>query len=207
MQKQYRALILDMDGTLLDSHSMVMRSFRQLAEEYGIEPTERHYSLAFGSVAEDLMVELGLDDPNRAAERWREIMVDMLDTVPLFAGAQALLAAPIRRGVVTSQCSDELARNLGRLGIGGLFEFTVSVDATPYCKPHPRPLLYCLEQMGLEPQQALFVGDSNFDYGCAKSAGVDFGLACWGAEHPDGFPDAEHHFQTPEEILELIERQ
>lgn len=202
--KIYQALILDMDGTLLNSKKMVTESLTLLAKEYGISLTPAQYLRGFGCTAETLMEELGLPHPDRAADRWRAIMEDMLGDVPLFAGVDQVLAAPIRRGVVTSQTREELTRNLERLSLEGAFEYTVTVDDTPFHKPHPRPLLHCLERMEVGPEEALFVGDSSYDYGCAKAAGVDFGVATWGADKADHFPGATHRFQAPPDMVRYI---
>lgn len=202
--KTYRALILDMDGTLLNSEKVVLDSLAMLAEEYSLQLTPAQYRAGLGCTAENLMTDLGLADPIRAAGRWREIMVGMLDDIPLFDGTEPVLVAPIRRGVVTSQTREELDCNMARLHIAHRFECTVTVDDTPYQKPHPRPLLYCLERMGLSVEDALFVGDSVYDYECALAAGVDFGLATWGAKDIDQFPLAAFQFRSPPDMLAHI---
>lgn len=203
--KMYRALILDMDGTLLNSSEMVLRSLDTLAAERGfsLSPEQRRQGLGCSAIV--LMRDMGLGDPEGAAARWREIMEGMLDEVPLYEGAGEVLSAPIRRGLVTSQSRGELTRNLSRLHIEDSFECTVTVDDTPYSKPHPAPLLHCLEQMGVTPGDALFVGDSEYDYGCAQAAGVDFGLATWGADNIAEFENALYLFRDLPEILEVIQ--
>lgn len=202
--KKYRALILDMDGTLLNSKEMVSRSLDMLAAEYGIALTAEQRRRGFGCTAITLMEELRMVDPKAAAERWRVIMDDMLDEVPLYDGVPEVLAAAVRRGIVTSQTRGELTRNLGRLHIEDRFECTVTVDDVTYTKPHPQPLLRCLERMGLSAEDALYVGDSEYDYGCARDAGVDFGLATWGAENIAEFENALYLFRSPPEMLEVI---
>ena len=46
-------------------------------------------------------------------------------------------------------------------------------------------MLYFCEETGLKLSEVLFVGDSDFDAGCAKNAGCDFALAVWGCFFPD----------------------
>ena len=64
-------------------------------------------------------------------------------------------------------------------------------------------MLYYCEQTGLAPAQVLFVGDSEFDAGCAQNAGCDFALATWGCFFPDQIP-AQYKPQTPQELLEIV---
>lgn len=202
--KQYQAVIFDMDGTLLDSHRMVVDSLTAFAEENGLGVTDELLKLGFGCTSDTFMEAIGMPDPPASSRRWREIMRSMLDKVVLFDGVAEVLAAPIRRGVVTSQVRPELEINIERHQLNGFFEVMVTADSTPYQKPHPRPLLYCLEKMQLSPEAALFVGDSNYDYECALAAGVDFGLASWGADDSALFPKATYLFAHPTDILPLV---
>lgn len=197
---RYQALILDMDGTLLNSKQMVRDSLRQLAVDYHLAPlTEEHFVMAYGCETGVLMEHLGL--PLSAADRWREIMSEMLQQVPLYSGVSQVLDAPIRRGLVTSQTRQELIANMRIHHMQDVFEHTVSVNDTPHAKPHPLPLQSCIEAMQLQADEALFVGDSVYDYECALAAGVDFGLACWGAEDDTLFEHSSYFFRQPEEML------
>lgn len=201
----YKALILDMDGTLLNSEEMVLVSLREVMAEYGVAITPVQEKMSLGCTAETLMQELGLGERSEeVAERWRVIMGDRLHRVLLYDGCDLVLDAPLRRGVVTSQVRGELSANLARLHIANRFEFTVCADELPFQKPHPEPLLHCLRKMGIRREEALFVGDSVYDMGCALAAGVDFGLALWGAGDAAEFAQAKYVFRHPEDILAYI---
>lgn len=186
---------------------MVIDSLTLFAQERGMEMTDKLLDIGFGCTSDTFMEEIGMPDPPAASQRWRDIMRGMLDLVVLFDGVEQVLAAPLRRGVVTSQVRPELEMNVRRLHLEGKFECMVTADSTPYQKPHPRPLLYCLEQMQLSPEDVLFVGDSYYDYDCARAAGVHFGLASWGSDDPALFPEAQYILRTPAEILSLVEQQ
>lgn len=200
----YKALILDMDGTLLNSEKMVLDSLEILLADYQITLTPEQKRMSIGCTSDTLMAELGLPRAEEMSMRWRELMSGMLDKVGLFEGTEAVLNAPIRRGIVTSEVRGELDINLQRLGIADKIEFSVCADELPYQKPHPQPLLHCIASMGLAPEEVLFVGDTDYDIRCAAAAGVDFGLAYWGAKSTEGFGAARYIFQKPEEMLRYI---
>jgi HAD superfamily hydrolase (TIGR01549 family) len=201
----YKALILDMDGTVMDSEWMVTKSLGQLLAGYGIPLTEELRRLAFRAPAAVTVAALGLAEESEVTlHKWWDISLGMLDEIKLYPGMDAVFDAPIRRGIVTSQVKDELALNLTNLGIADRIEFAVCADELPYQKPRPEPLLHCVEKMGLNPADVLYVGDTPHDRDCARDAGVDFALAAWGADEDMDATDATFIFQRPEDILEHI---
>jgi len=70
---------------------------------------------------------------------------------------------------------------LGALDITGFFSSIIGGDSTNSRKPHPLPLLTCLEELEVRPEDALMVGDSGADVGAARAAGVPVILV------PDGY--------------------
>jgi len=54
----------------------------------------------------------------------------------------------------------------------GEFDVIVTSDETAHHKPHPEPILLALERLGAAPGDAAYVGDSPFDVGSARAAGV-----------------------------------
>jgi len=91
--------------------------------------------------------------------------------------------------------------------LGHLFETVVGGDETEKHKPDPEPLLLAAERMGVDPSQAAYVGDSPFDVGAAKAAGMYAIAVTWGRIHdrsrleraePDAIVD------SPEELLEHV---
>lgn len=201
----YRALILDMDGTIINTRKIVLDSLDVLAEEWDLNLTHEQRMRSLGCTSETFMAELGqMEHADELSHRWRQLMASMLDRIELFGGFGEVLGAPIRMGIVTNETNAELKENLRHLRLGGVFEYTVCADDLPHQKPHPLPLLHCIGAMGLEPREALFVGDTLYDMECAQAAGVDFGLALWGAGNADGFGKADYLFREPRQILAYI---
>jgi phosphoglycolate phosphatase len=70
---------------------------------------------------------------------------------------------------------------LNTLDISGFFGSVIGGDSTSQRKPHPLPLLTCIEHLGVRPEDAVMIGDSGADVGSARSAGVPVILV------PDGY--------------------
>jgi phosphoglycolate phosphatase-like HAD superfamily hydrolase len=204
--KTYNALVLDMDGTLLDSLEVNERALAETCAAWNIPMTEELlFTILYSS--NDHLLEL-LD----ARVDGKAFLVDLMENyhshghrIKAFPGVQVLIETAVPLGIVTSENRRELASNLARIGFAQeRFTGISCAGDTPYLKPHPQPLLHCLEEMGANPATALYVGDSINDFRCAQAAGVAFGLAAWGARNPEDFAGADHIFAAPGEIVPLL---
>lgn len=100
----------------------------------------------------------------------------------LFEGVVDMLEGLDRRGyylaVATSKGRRGLDRVLAETGLEGLFHTTRCADEA-YSKPHPQMLLDILERVGVDPHEAVMVGDTEYDLFMARNAAVDaIGVAC-----------------------------
>ena len=89
--------------------------------------------------------------------------------------------AGVKQGLCTNKPIAVTRLILGALDITGFFSSIIGGDSTNSRKPHPLPLLTCLEELEVRPEDALMVGDSGADVGAARAAGVPVILV------PDGY--------------------
>jgi phosphoglycolate phosphatase-like HAD superfamily hydrolase len=99
-----------------------------------------------------------------------------------------------------------VAVELEELGLAGLFPVVIGVDDVQETKPHPEGILMALERIGVQPENALMIGDTVTDIQAAKAAGCWSCLATWGV--PDGASRAERSnpdmvVDTPGDLLKL----
>lgn len=83
---------------------------------------------------------------------------------------------------------------------------TVLADDTRQHKPHPEPLLYCLDSMQLAPSDVIYIGDTLSDYEAAKNANIDFGYAKWGSVSDHGIDSPTFISEQPADLLTLLEK-
>ena len=178
-----KAVLWDMDGTLVDSEKVWDVSLAALYEKLGGVMTPAVRSAMVGSVAENTMLmaytDLGLDlDQDAMAEssRWlNEYTADLFDGgLPWCDGAKELLDAlaaertPMALVTNTERALTERALN----GIGReYFSATVCGDEVRNGKPAPDPYLRAAELLGLDPQDCLAVEDSVTGTTAAERAG------------------------------------
>jgi len=204
---KYTSLILDMDGTIINSLDAVEGALRKAGEKWDVKITPELVDTALYSSNDELrrLLDMGaevegfLDD---VAGFYHE----MGHMSRFFPGIEALLNLPLPLGIVTNENRAELAMNFNRLGMRMEdFRGICCAGDTPYIKPHPYPLENCIEQMGVTADTTIYLGDSTADLFCAKAAGVPFGLALWGVRDSSLFRDAEYIFREPGDVLEVLE--
>lgn len=171
-----RALLLDMDGTLVDSHAVVERCWSRWARDHGLEPQEV-LAVAHGRQGHATMAELLPDRPVEInlAENRELLAQETADTdgiVPI-AGAPQFLAAiaGFPHALVTSA---DIALATVRMGAAGLPMPAVRVTAEDVraSKPDPEGFLQGASHLGVGPADCVVFEDSEAGIAAAKAAGM-----------------------------------
>lgn len=204
----YTDYVFDIDGTLMDSEAAALISLRQAARELlGKEFSLDYLYGCFGLSAEDTMAWLGVADVKAGRELWISRIADYRHLMKIFDGVvpvlEALKARGARLGVLTSKFYDEYERDFIPMGISRYFDTVITASDSDTHKPEPGPMLAYLAKSGARPDEVLFIGDSVFDMGCGRAAGVDHALALWGRRGDDPDIEATYRLDAPAQLLEL----
>jgi sugar-phosphatase len=169
----FRAVLLDMDGTLIDSISAVERSWLLWSGEYGVEPSRlRGFH---GVTAEQVIAQLLPEDVRvDAFARIRAIEVADVEDLTVLPGAAELLGSLSAGGVlaaIVTSSTDDLAE--ARLTATRLPHPPVVVTASDVerGKPFPDPWLEAARRLGVDPAECLVVEDSVAGLRAAREAG------------------------------------
>jgi len=187
-----KAVLFDLDGTLLDSAELHYEIYVQLFAEYGITFTRQQYIDAYSPNWTVTYKILGLPEQlvPEANRRWLELASGRVPA--LFEGVPELLdhlAQPYRLGIITSGTRSRVLHDLEANGIEDWFEVIITGSDVSVPKPSPEGILKALWQLGIPPGQALYVGDTEVDYQAASAAGTHFVAVVGGhAPLPAGLP-------------------
>ena len=170
-----RGVLLDWDGTLLNSYAADLVAYRAMFAALGIDWGERevrrHYSPNWHHIYRAARVPRKLWP---LADRvW--LQTALRARPPLLPGARRTLRWLARRyqlGLVTSGSRARVVRQLRRLGLTALFPARVCAEDASPRKPHPAPLRLALRQMRLGAEHCIYVGDAPEDVIMARRAGV-----------------------------------
>lgn len=181
-------VLFDWDGTLVDSAEASFRCYESTFGSYGIRFGRDTYAATYSPNWHRTYTAVGLPE-----DRWEEADARWLEgycrlEIPLLPGAreavERLAAAGLAQAIVTSGDRTRVHGELERHGLARYFPVMVCGSDGLAKKPHPEALLLALQQMGIPPARAVYVGDSPEDIDMARNAGTPaIGV-------PGGFPNA-----------------
>jgi phosphoglycolate phosphatase len=213
-----RAVLFDLDGTLIDSAPDLGAAADQMRTDRGLAslPMERYRPMAGSGARGMLGVAFGItpDAPEFAPLR-EEFFLNyearMMRT-RVFEGVAELVAALCARGLQWGVVTNKSVRFTGPLTrampLFGTARAIVSGDTTPYAKPHPEPLFEAARQLGVPPERCIYVGDDERDMAAGRAAGMRTVAAAYGymgAEADVTLWEADAAIASPMELLQLLE--
>jgi pyrophosphatase PpaX len=186
---RYPVVLFDFDGTLVDSGWIILASFRH-ATRTVLEREIPDEVLVRGVGGSGIHEQMAAIDELRADElvqAYREHNEPLHAELEAFDGIMELLdelrAEGRSLGIVTAKRLGTVQLAFDKLGLEGYFRAVVSREQTTHGKPHPEPVLRALELLGAAPSEAAFVGDSPYDMGAGRAAGVFTVGVSWGGIH------------------------
>ena len=183
-----RAILFDLDGTLINTIDLIIESYHHTVREHGLEPVAEDVWLQDLGIPLRVQFRHYTKDPEKIQAMISTYVDHNLrhhdDLVGEYPGVcdavRNLHRAGYRLGVVTSKLHGALERGLTIGGYDGLFEVLIGADDVENAKPHAEPVLRAIEQLEVEPEATIFVGDSPHDMASGRAAGVRTAAALWG---------------------------
>lgn len=212
-QRPLRAVLFDLDGTLIDSTDLIVDSYAHTYRAHGRVMSTEQILADLGIPLHDTLARyFHGDELKTATATYLEYNLARHDDgVRHMAGVvdlvRRLRAGGLRLAVVTSKLRETARRGLALCRLDGMFEHVVAKEDTRRHKPDCEPLLYALALLQSEASETAYVGDSPNDVEAADGAGVRAIAALWrptseeafGGREPDAFA------QTPGEAADILE--
>jgi HAD superfamily hydrolase (TIGR01509 family) len=180
------AVLFDIDGTLIDSNYLHVHAWQRAFSEHGQEVESwrihRRIGMDGSTLVDELVPEISEDAADRLKDlnsRYYKELTSLLRPLP---GALQLLDAVAAKGLqvvlATSAPEDELAILRKVLNRDDIVSAVTSSGDVDTAKPEPGIVQVALDRADVDPDRAVFVGDSVWDVRAAKRAG----LPCIGVE-------------------------
>ena len=217
-QRIIRAVLFDLDGTLIDSAPDLAAAADKMRLDRGLEslPYEKYRPMAGAGARGMLGVAFDMtpEHPNFVA--WREeffFNYDMCLTqrTKAFVGVEELLATLSMRGLVwgivtnkSMRFTDALVRQMPILHDAAV---VISGDTTAHAKPHPEPMFEAARRLKTATQHCVYVGDDKRDIDAGKAAGMPSLAATWGymGSHDVSSWHADAWLKEPDCVLEWLD--
>lgn len=193
-----KLILIDLDGTLVDSVPDLAFSVNQMMEQIGRPAyAESHVRNWVGNGVEKLVKRALMDDLDAepSSENFDHAYPFFMESYDQHNGKRSTLYPGIREGIdklsaegytlgcVTNKAAQFTIPLLKALGIHDDFAIIISGDTLPKKKPDPMPLLHAAEQLGSTPDESMMVGDSMHDVAAARAAGFQAISVPYGYNH------------------------
>jgi len=196
---RFRAVVFDLDGTLVDSLVDVAGAVNDILALSGVPAVPREkWPMLLGEGSRRRMeagfafggTTLTAEDLDRSVRRFQERYAErMLEETRAFDGATEALERIAGLGIKVGVCTNKEERAaraiLSELGLVSHITAVAGPDTYGVQKPHRDHVLKLLEAMGVEPAHAILVGDSVHDIEAAHNAGLPAVYVLWGYGHLD----------------------
>ena len=182
MHRGIKAVLFDVDGTLVDSNDAHASAWVKAFAEHGVtvDPVSVRRGIGMGGdklmpAVSDLQEDSSLGE-KIAARRGAIFKTEFLPKLEAFPGARDLVAAIKQRGytavAASSAAKEELVPLLEIAGADWLMDAETSSDDADQSKPAPDIVHAALQQAKAAPAEAIMIGDTPYDVAAARSAGV-----------------------------------
>lgn len=190
MKKKY--ILWDFDGTVLNSNNIIIDSWQATSLHYTgkklpIEDVVATFGETIRYTARKFWPGVDVEE---AITYYRNYQAENLEgNLSIFDGIKELLDGLKRDGIsnsiVTSRLKETTLEYIDRYGLSDCFDVVITNDDCKTHKPDPEPVTKCIRKLediyecNISKDECIMIGDTRFDVGCAKNAGVDSALVGW----------------------------
>jgi len=180
--KKYKAIIFDLDGTLINSLPYHFLAFKYMMQEHGFKVTDRYLKKVIGLPTElilkDLKKKYGFKENihDLREERRYHYFKSIGNHDITFLGVNKTLKELKKKykiAIATGSSKITFSHSTSP-DFQKMFDIIVTIMDTQRGKPYPDPLLLASRKLGVRPSDCLMVGDSVFDALAAKRAKMNF---------------------------------
>lgn len=212
-----RPLLLDFDGTLVDTRLDMAEGVNRLLASLDLPPLPVDQVMSYVGRGARSLIRRSLDavDPQGRKGRgdnvlrsflghYKEVLLDNSAPYPgVLQGLQLLQEHGVPMAVVSNKPEEPLRTIMTGLKLHRFLPVVVGGDSAGVPKPDPAPLVHAATQLRVPLSTCIMVGDSDVDIQAACNAGIEGVWCCWGGVHPDR-PDGPHKVaSTFDEIVQL----
>lgn len=210
----YKLIIFDMDGTIADTDKVIVKSYLELYKIYkpnDIPSVEKIRTFSGPPINKTLTEEFPHLELDFIKKEYRRISRgNYIKYIKSFRFCRECLTILKKKGykisIATSKLESGTRFCLELLKFDHLFDFIVCADTIDVPKPAPNCVYEIMNHYGVSKEETLFVGDTVFDYKCAKAAGIDVAIMTFMKRHFDEDFAPDFVTNSYRKLLKYIEK-
>jgi phosphoglycolate phosphatase len=211
---RYRAVLFDLDGTLVDSYAALAEAVNFARRAHGLENLREERIREFVGDGLDKLLQRAFET-SEVPESVQEAFETRYDEIccsesRVLADVESTLEELSRRGLPMAVCTNKptsfSVKILDSLGLARHFCAIVGPDLAGARKPAAQHVLRTLEATGCAPRQALLVGDMPIDVEAARNSGVDVAVVPTGSSTSEQLRAArpDHYLERFSDLLRIL---
>lgn len=193
MNTKYKAILFDLDGTLLDTAPDLIEACNYTLNKFGYKKLDEKIIRTKVTAGMREMLRLGVPKSQWESAGIETVMRDcfaeyytehICDRTKEFEGMSDLIemlhSHGIKTAVITNKYYEMAKKVLSKFEFSKNFELILGCDSLTHSKPHPEPILKALELLGTKAEESLYVGDHLNDIKAAIASKTDSVAVLWG---------------------------
>lgn len=206
-----QTVLFDLDGTILDSNELILRSFEYTFEKYNFSFTREELKEFNGPPLvdtfkkynpgyEEEMVKIYREHNHAIHEQYVKLFPNVIETL------EELQGNDIDMGIVTAKMRVAVDLGMELTGLDRYFETIVTVDDITHAKPHPESVIKAMIELNGIAESTLMVGDNYHDILAGKNAGVKTAGVAWTHKGEDFLAsyDPTYMLKDMKDLLEIV---
>ena len=213
---RYRAVLFDLDGTLVDSYTALAEAVNFARRQHGLPELSAVRIRDFVGDGLDTMLcrAFDADAVPRSVKDAFESRYDEIccEASTILADVESTLATLHGLGVAMAVCTNKptffSTKILTFLNLAPFFRAIVGPDLAGARKPEAKHVLHTLESTSCTPSEALFVGDMPIDVHAARNSGMDVAVVSTGSSTPEALQEAraDHYLERFADLVKVVTR-
>jgi phosphoglycolate phosphatase len=209
-----KLIIFDLDGTIIDSSIDITNAINYATEPYGVHAVSVKEVINLVGEGISKLMEKVIEKEGISVEK--DILLErflfhysnhLVDNTTVYPGVRETLAqlGAYRKAVISNKLESLSVKIIDQLRLSEYMDIIVGSDTAKERKPSPEPVRHVLSALGISPEEAVIVGDSNFDIEAGKSAGIKTVAVTYGYRPLNMLQGADFIINSMLELLNVLE--
>ena len=168
-----KAVLFDLDGTIIDSNNAIFETYTQVAKRLGVEPPDIEVLRGLLGQPSNLNLPILFGENKDARPIYNEVVIKTHENLPTLPHVKETLEKiDLPMGIVTSKRKANAIEVLGELY--EKFDVLITPEQTVKQKPDPEPMHLACKKLSVKPEECVYIGDTVRDYKTARNSGTEF---------------------------------